>query len=544
MKNHIYLLFFMCFLAVNYATAQVSINVGSTPMQTFAGSGFNILNYGDWDKWKGASEEDKRYFMSKFITDAKFTIVRPWPENNLKSMYFSNKLIPYMVDAGVKYVVIAGGLNEGDGVENPCTNSMGRAIYYAGRIKEIISEGYKVTHFDIRNKANTRQFANCRMEPTDVINAIVNARRVLDMTGLQSVGVIGPSVVEFFPRNHIDAAHVASYDCRLGDDSLYYNAIYNSPSAMKALQGFAMQDYGLGISKYMQSVTSASGKESWVTLAATDDAAVNNSNWMLPAISAAQYLSDVNHGATHFTHWSSGQFVQDGTPANPVFHGRYYVFKALNEVFDAGSIFRTSTSSPFLYASDMLWRYLKEPDIISATTKNPDGSYGVGIVNLTGLNAEHRFLNYYSANSKGIDVTINIPELANYELVNLTAKRIQSGEQFITESEPIVLQNGKATIRVKSMEIVTLRSDVLASNMATTQSNFKIYPIPNNGSFTIESDGNFVVSIFSISGKMMYKTGGTDKLPFDLDLPTGFYIVETKNQETVVNRSKIYIQKD
>ncbi|NDP19555.1 MAG: hypothetical protein GZ091_00530 [Paludibacter sp.] len=460
--------------------SQTTITVGSKPAQTFQGTGFNTLNYGDWDLWINSSESDKRYFMSKFITESKFTIVRPWPENDLKSKYFSNKLIPYMVDAGVKFVVITGGLNENDGVSNPCTNAFGRAAYYFSRIKSLVDAGYKVTHFDIRNKTNTRQFANCRMEPSDVINAITTARTLFDSNGLKDIGIIGPSTVEFFPKNHIDAAHVAAYDCKLGDDSLYYTAINNSPAAMAALKGFSMQDYGLGISTYMQNITLASGKESWVSLAATDDAGNNNANWMLPAISAAQYLSDVNHGATHFTHWSSGQFIQDGTPSNPIFQGRFYVFKALNEIFDVGSVFRISTSTPYLYSSDMQWKYLKEPDIISATTKNLDGSFGIGIVNLTGLNAEHRFLNYYSANEKTIVVTLNIPELANVPLLSLTVSRIRSGEQFITTSEPIVMINGKATISVTSMEIVALRSQIPSGLNNNIADNFKIYPIPSN----------------------------------------------------------------
>jgi len=292
----------------------------------------------------------------------------------------------------------------------------------------------------------------------------------------------------------------------------------------------------------MQNITLASGKESWVSLAATDDARNNNANWMLPASSAAQYLSDVNHGATHFTHWSSGQFIQDGTPSNPIFYGRFYIFKALNEVFDVGSVFRISTSTSYLYGSDMQWKYLKEPDIISATTKNPDGSFGIGIVNLTGLNAEHRFLNYYSANEKTIVVTLNIPELANVPSLSLTVSRIRSGEQFITTSEPIVLINGKATISVASMETVALRSQIPSGLNNNIADNFKIYPIPSNGSFTIESEGNFTVSVIDMSGKIAYQSKGYDKLPVNLTLSNGFYIVEARNVNGVTHRTKICIQ--
>ena len=443
---------------------QITVTVNPTPKQTFKGAGFNVTNFNEWNAFFNASEGDKRNFMKRLVTEGKFEIARPWPMSNTKQLYFDSKLIPYMVDAGMDNVAIFGGLNDDDGVPNPCTNAQGRAVYYANQIAELKAAGYKVTHFDIRNKSNSHQFGNCRMEPQDVINAIKAARVEFDKKGLQSVQIIGPGTIEFWPRDHIDANHLQSYTVPRGDDSLYFATIGADPAAVSAMGAFSFQDYGKGATTFMESVVKKSGKDFWCSLAATDDAPGDNSNWMLAAISSAQYLSDVNHGVTHFTHWSMGQLVRNDNPANPQFHSRYHAFKSLNSTFDVGAVFRGSTSSPAAPTSDMHWEYYKEPDIISATARNPDGSFGIGVVNLTGLDAEHRWLNYYANNSKTISLTINVPELANTPSVTFRLWKMKSGDGSISDAGNVTMTNGKLTMQVGSMEIYSLRSGPVTIN--------------------------------------------------------------------------------
>ncbi|NDP19554.1 MAG: hypothetical protein GZ091_00525 [Paludibacter sp.] len=45
-----------------------------------------------------------------------------------------------------------------------------------------------------------------------------------------------------------------------------------------------------------------------------------------------------------------------------------------------------------------------------------------------------------------------------------------------------------------------------------------------------------------MSGKIAYQSKGYDKLPVNLTLSNGFYIVEARNENGVIHRTKICIQ--
>jgi hypothetical protein len=72
---------------------------------------------------------------------------------------------------------------------------------------------------------------------------------------------------------------------------------------------------------------------------------------------------------------------------------------------------------------------------------------------------------------------------------------------------------------------------------------FKIYPNPNNGSFTIELENpekDFTIEVFDVMGKLVKKVEQVGKVTLvALDVASGIYLVKVKNGELVWNQKMV-----
>ena len=79
--------------------------------------------------------------------------------------------------------------------------------------------------------------------------------------------------------------------------------------------------------------------------------------------------------------------------------------------------------------------------------------------------------------------------------------------------------------------------------MLTVNKSFKIFPNPNNGSFTIELENpemNAAIEVFDLLGKLVKKVERVGKVTLvALDVASGIYLVKVKNGELVWNQKMV-----
>jgi hypothetical protein len=79
--------------------------------------------------------------------------------------------------------------------------------------------------------------------------------------------------------------------------------------------------------------------------------------------------------------------------------------------------------------------------------------------------------------------------------------------------------------------------NVTVGILKLSEKSFKIFPNPNNGSFTIElynPETNAIIEIFDLLGSLVKKVERVEKVTLvDLDVASGIYLVKVKNGEVV-----------
>ncbi len=110
------------------------------------------------------------------------------------------------------------------------------------------------------------------------------------------------------------------------------------------------------------------------------------------AVANSTLLSDLNHGVTDWFFWTWNMFVcmdcKPQTITDIKYSTYYYNLTNILGAIDVGAIVRRSTSEPALPTADMHFNNGSEPAITAAAAKNPDGSWGIALVNLTGYHSQ------------------------------------------------------------------------------------------------------------------------------------------------------------
>jgi hypothetical protein len=93
-------------------------------------------------------------------------------------------------------------------------------------------------------------------------------------------------------------------------------------------------------------------------------------------------------------------------------------------------------------------------------------------------------------------------------------------------------------------EIITSEGEAL-EGLEVANSNFYIYPNPNNGQFTLELNNNeekASVVVYDLMGKIVYSKNGGDNIEkIDISAqPEGIYFVKVSIGEQVFNEKVIY----
>lgn len=418
------------------------------------------------------------------------------------------------------------------------------AKIYAKLARKIVDMNIPLTAVSTGNKINTghgfTDSGTQRRHPDSVALCTKLMRQELDQAGLTDIRVFGPSIVEWHPRLWDMGGD--KYDFEDGDTALYLNALVEDEDAMNALFAFDENSYGRSIGNWEYELAKTHDKEFWISLHATDS---YGNNWwtdLVAPVSAGNLLSNLNHGASLWNYWVLRDLL--GTY-------RFSYLSNISQHFDRnGWIHRCMSDHPGLPTPWMRFNYNHkedgtntgdQPDIIATAIENPDSSWTVGVVNLSGLLTQHKAVEFEQSLSRTYEVTIQIPSLQDTGRVqfalhkNNATKTIQSGDT-------IMLNNGEMHFTLEPKALYVLRSakilpdDTTGMNNITTGQNspVTVYPTVSTGSYTLAFSNDVQdpvrVKVYSIMGELIYDAQHNTGNKAIINLgshPKGIYLLHT-----------------
>lgn len=448
----------------------VSISVAAGARQGFAGFGTSLGNWGgDYQK---LTPVERAALSQMMWRDLKMKTLRMWfnlnrfaPTRDARDMtefrrgYVDSGIIADARRMGVTTLLLAPD-NPPEYMTTPREGG-GRSLKdeeidsYTAVIADFIKRLRDETKIrldvtGIKNEPNDRD----RIAPEQMARVITSLRAALDARGLQAVKIIAP-----------ESANV---------DGIFYDTldrIKADPRAWNAIEGIASHSYNMAATDEGTKRIAGTNKTYWMTEASANGAEVPGD--ALQGVSlATRFLSDMNHGVTHWIHFLGFEtpdpndnatriVAYTSAPLKTTVFQKYFYYRQLANTFDIGARFRDSQST---LDGDMVWTYGKKARVTSASARNPDGSWGVGIADFTapGFNDDPNdnsgYANGYKARS--FDVTIQIDELKNVASLPFQVRRSGTGMQDKSAGS-VILKNGRATLRINPLELVTLRSAVI-----------------------------------------------------------------------------------
>lgn len=282
--------------------------------------------------------------------------------------------------------------------------------------------------------------------PSEMATTIDYLRTDLDNLGLTNVQIIAPE----------SASADSSCDAKI-------DGMYGDSTCWNAISGIASHSYNMAATSNESSRTH--GKQYWIT-EASDDGNELPDNANFAATIASRFLNDMNHLVTHWVFFIGFDYspniqsdndtatkllVYNGATSSVSTNLKYFYFKQLLTTFDTGAVFRSCVSSS---EGDMAYTYGQKPRINAAVALNPDGSWGIGVVNDTGIPGSS-ISKWYGAKDTNVTVTVN--ELVGTGNKNFTLYYSQAGQHFVNGGT-VVMTNGTITVPIAAKELVSLRS--------------------------------------------------------------------------------------
>lgn len=446
----------------------ITITVADEPRQTFEGFGANIMG---GPRFNRLTSEQHAQLAKLIWTDLKFNTIRLWfytwnrRENRApdyddhKDRYISNQVLEQAKKAGMSDILLTA-----DGFPPQWTekDAKGRDVIvkehlkdYANAVADVVAktreqDGIMMEYVGLQNEPG----AHDPFRPEDFPTAIKAMRKALDEHGLSDVKIVAPETADAGP------AFFKTLELIQAD-----------PEAWAALDVIAAHSYAKAADARAAQIAEASGKSFWMTEASNappDDvrAAANN---------IGLCLNDLNHHVNRWM-WFIGyaNYSTSGDRNGPRLVAykidpfevhipqKYFYFQALSQTFDVDGVFYQTTSS---LDGDMTWpnKQSAPPRITAAAARNPDGSWGIAILNYTvgpdtppDINAMWPWPRRPGFPQQTFNVTVKIDALEGESIpfsVHRCNENLSNADQ-----EAVMAKNGEIAIEVKPMELVVLRS--------------------------------------------------------------------------------------
>jgi len=447
----------------------VTVTVHAAPQQTFAGFGTSEMNFdGRFQQLPAATKQS----LSKMIwTDLNFKILRLWfsPADyaagtglaDFKRHYFDSGIVSQATQMGCTTLLLAPGDVPAAFAKSPSGSlnvfsefSDDGVLQYAKLLANFIQQvrqqiGVQITATGILNEPNDRPIRFAIAQWPLMIKAL---RAELDARGLQQVAIVAPE----------------ASSC---DDVAYgmTDSIKADAAAWASLSGIATHTYNMGATDVMKSKIDGTNKTYWQTESSTPGPE-DLGNAINAATSAGRFISDLNHGVTHWV-WFIGFEQADpsdnGTrlirydAANPgvapaKFY-KYYYLQQLSQAFKPGAVARQCTSS---VESTMTWTYGLKPMILSAAAQGTNGAWSIAVQNFTSDQFYARGVSDWDRSQGGlaaktINVTVQIEALAKVETTTLYVRRSTSTKPNY-DAGTVRATRGVVNLTLAPLDLVTL----------------------------------------------------------------------------------------
>lgn len=462
--------------AIAVEPTDVKIRVAAGERQAFAGMGASVANF---DNNYGKLPKSTRHELAKMIwTDLRFDILRLWTQTYdyaptpgardlsvFKKQYIDSHVLPDAHKFGARTLLLAPDnlpvhmrQADADGhISLKQSETENYAKLIADQIVQLDKElGVKINATGIQNEPSDEQ----RISPEQLATIVRVLRAELNARGKRDVKIIATE-------------NASANDVFVNE----LDVLKRDADAWSAISGISSHSYNMAateeVAKRIAGDDGRSVKDYWMTEAAENGHEKPNDAHRAMSVSG-RFLNDMNHRVTHWIHFLAYEnvrkednatciltFTNDASPTVTPFL-KYHTYMQLMNTFDHGAVFRHCTSS---LEGEMHWTYGLKPRIVVASAKNPDGSWGVGIVNFTADDFEsvqgwgdkewNRTQGGHTP-AQTFRVTIQIEELVGQQPVEIVVSRTSAA--YVHKEERVTLRDGIVTINVSSLELVTLRS--------------------------------------------------------------------------------------
>ncbi len=375
-------------------------------------------------------------------------------------------------------------------------------------------------------------------QSTNAAALVEDFRTELDNRGLTNVQIISPE------SPNVDSTGMA-----------YITNIVNDPAALADLAAFCSHSYNMSFTPEYYTLCNVPGKQSW-----QDESGANgqeDTNWTgtnaindesLAAGCVARACNDFNFGCQVWMHfeaclqWDTNDNATrimgyDPNTFNFAPFLKYYYYQQLRRGFKDGCVFRRSTSSDRREAvyQEMCLTYGDRPAIVGAAGQNPDGSWGLNVVNLTSCPDIRPGVSAGTANyqpAATYNITYRVAELTNAGTVAFNLFRSNTNLLDVYQGT-VLMTNGSVAFTIAPLELVTLVSaptnivgNVFKANNSTNldfgaswvggvapaAANIAIWDSTVTGANTVSMGGNLSwggISISNVGGAVTINPGNT-----------------------------------
>ncbi len=455
-------------------TANVTVIVHAQPQQVFAGFGTSEMNFES--RFQQLSAANKALVSKNIWVDLNFKHLRLWFS---PATFLANPAKPSIADFKARYIdsgIVSLAKQQGcttlllapadvpSSFAAPSaitrfdyqTFSDAGVIAYAKLLANFIAQlkaetGVLITATGILNEPNDRPIRFTNAQWPVVIKAL---RAELDSRGLNTVAIIAPEAAS----------------C---DDTAYamVDSLKSDAVAWSSLHGIATHTYNMGATDTMKAKIAGSAKSYWQTESSTPGPE-NLGDELNAASSAGRFISDLNHGVTHwiwFIGFEQNDPADNGTrltkfdatrpDAPPDKFYKYFYVQQLSRAFPPGAVARQCTSST---EGSMTWTYGLKPTLLATSAQSADGTISVALVNYTSNKFGGSSLSSWDRSQggqlgKAINVTLKIEALANVPVKTFNVRRSTDNKPNY-DAGTVTAKGGVVTLKLKPLELVTLIS--------------------------------------------------------------------------------------
>ncbi len=486
------------------ANESVTITVEAGAQHTFGGFGSSA------DRGHGAAVAQRLYHPD----EADMRIIRLWAHTGGDALSLASRYAGYVNEIKkVQPDVIV--------LLAPCqqTNTHvgdvnGFAAYYCQGIKTARDQGL---HIHMTGACN--EMENYGRIHADQIAPLLRAYRSnLDSRGLQDVKIIAPESAT------VDSTMYQFIDNIMADQQAY-----------DALDGWGYHSYNCSITEILREKVFDTAKPIWQTESSTDGSATiegGANSGQIGASNGVRILADLNMGTTHWFYFFGAGDGADGT-ALIYNDGRpklqYYYLLQVAKTIEVGARFRYCLSQEPLPRYEMTWEYGQKPAIVCAAAVNPDGSWGIGICNGTGIQRNISIASFYPAAT--YDVTVYAEELESAGAIDFQVQRTNKSGQLQDEGT-VTMEEGRVSLTLQSLDLVCLRSSKPVGTAApqaqpARDQKTRVEKHADMLRVHLPQQAPYALRLFDMQGKIVFShegIAGRVDVPFGV-LPAGAYVL-------------------